>query len=109
MSLPWRGKEGASRAITIAASRVVRALADYGCRARILTAPEIESAALQISRSVDPKAFTETWKHAPLPGVCNTGYGVDPRLPDMRPVSADMKSCPLAVTKVPGSGHETAR
>jgi type VII secretion protein EccE len=73
------GEEGASRAITIAASRVVRALADSGCRARILTAPEIESAALQISRGVDPKTFTETWKHAPLPGVCNTGYGVDPR------------------------------
>ncbi|MFF2109477.1 type VII secretion protein EccE [Rhodococcus koreensis] len=32
-------EDGASRAITIAASRVVRALADSGCRARILTAP----------------------------------------------------------------------
>lgn len=73
------GEEGASRALTIAASRVVRALADAGCRARILTAPEIDSAALQISRGVDPKMFTETWKHTPLPGVCNTGYGVDPR------------------------------
>ena len=51
----------------------------FRMRARILTAPEIESAALQISRGVDPKTFTETWKHAPLPGVCNTGYGVDPR------------------------------
>ncbi|MCQ4120220.1 type VII secretion protein EccE [Rhodococcus tibetensis] len=73
------GEQGASRVITIAASRVVRALADAGCRARILTAPEIDSAALQISRGVDPKTVTQTWKHAPLPGVCNTGYGVDPR------------------------------
>ncbi|MFC9551112.1 type VII secretion protein EccE [Rhodococcus sp. NPDC056960] len=73
------GEDGACRAITIAASRVVRALADSGCRARILTAPEIESAALQISRGVDPNTFEETWNHAPLPGVRNTGYGVDPR------------------------------
>ncbi|MFC9360061.1 type VII secretion protein EccE [Rhodococcus sp. NPDC057014] len=73
------GEEGASRAITIAAGRVVRALADSGCRARILTAPEIDSAALQISRGVDPRTVTQTWRQAPLPGVCNTGYGVDPR------------------------------
>ncbi|AOW94375.1 type VII secretion protein EccE [Rhodococcus sp. WMMA185] len=72
------GEEGASRAITIAASRVVRTLAESGCRARILTAPEVDSAALQISGGADPRTFTETWDHAPLPGVCNTGYGVDP-------------------------------
>ncbi|WP_072687341.1 type VII secretion protein EccE [Rhodococcus marinonascens] len=73
------GEEGASRAITIAASRVVRALSESGCRARILTAPEVDSTASQISRGVDPRTFTETWNHAPLPGVCNTGYGVDPQ------------------------------
>ncbi|MHA4849002.1 type VII secretion protein EccE [Rhodococcus sp. MSC1_016] len=73
------GEHGASRAITIAASRVVRALADAACRARILTAPEIDSAALVISRGVDPRSLTQTWKHALLPGVCNTGYSVDPR------------------------------
>ncbi|MEV0945854.1 type VII secretion protein EccE [Rhodococcus sp. NPDC049939] len=72
------GEEGASRAITIAATRVVRALAESGCRARILTAPEVDSAASQISRGVDPKTFTEKWKHAQLPGVSNTGYGIDP-------------------------------
>ncbi|WP_371842899.1 type VII secretion protein EccE [Rhodococcus triatomae] len=73
------GEDGASRAASIAATRVVRALADEGCRARILTAPEIQSAALHISRGVDPLTVGETWNHAPLPGVCNTGYSIDPR------------------------------
>lgn len=73
------GQEGASRTITIAASRVVRALADSGCRARVLTAPEIDSTALQISRGIDPQTFIEKWNHAPLPGVCNVGYGIDTR------------------------------
>ncbi|WAM18638.1 type VII secretion protein EccE [Rhodococcus sp. JS3073] len=46
---------------------MVRELPDSGCRASILTSPKIESAALQISRGVDPKTFTETWKHDRCP------------------------------------------
>ncbi|NLU81758.1 type VII secretion protein EccE [Rhodococcus sp. HNM0569] len=73
------GAEGTARAVTVAATRLVRALADAGCRSRILTAAEVETAALHVSRGVDPTTLTQTWKHAPLPGVCNTGYSIEPR------------------------------
>ncbi|NLE79270.1 MAG: type VII secretion protein EccE [Rhodococcus sp.] len=73
------GREGASRCITIAANRIVRTLDDNGCRARILTAPEVDSAALQVSRGVVPTALEETWHDVTLPGVSNTGYEIEPR------------------------------
>jgi type VII secretion protein EccE len=44
------GADGASRSITIATRRIVRALDEVGCRSRVLTAPEIRKAVLQIDR-----------------------------------------------------------
>ncbi|RDI33999.1 type VII secretion protein EccE [Rhodococcus sp. AG1013] len=72
------GEEGASRTVAVAARRVVRALADAGCRSRILTASEIESAAARICRGVHPVAMDQDWSHVPLPGVFNVGNAVDP-------------------------------
>ncbi|MFD4181502.1 type VII secretion protein EccE [Rhodococcus sp. NPDC058514] len=74
------GTEGAARTASVAALRIVRALSDAGCESRLLTAAEIDSAAMQISRGVRPGSFTRTWTHTPLPGVCNTGYAIDPRV-----------------------------
>ncbi|MFD4366132.1 type VII secretion protein EccE [Rhodococcus sp. NPDC058521] len=74
------GREGAARSITMAANRIVRTLADNNCSARILTAPEVDSAALQVSRGVVPTAFEETWHEVTLPGVSNTGYEIDPKV-----------------------------
>lgn len=72
------GREGAARSITIAANRIVRTLSDNGCRTRILTAPEVDSAALQVSRGVVPTALEETWHEVTLEGVSNTGYEIEP-------------------------------
>ncbi|MCL2535561.1 MAG: type VII secretion protein EccE [Nocardiaceae bacterium] len=73
------GVDGASRTLAVAARRVVRTLADAGCRSRILSAAEIESACARICRGVHPDAMGQEWDHVPLAGVQNVGNAVDPR------------------------------
>lgn len=72
------GVQGASRAVTVATQRIVRALDDAGCRSRILTAPEIREAVLQITSGTDPQRITQDWKHATLGENVNIGSAVDP-------------------------------
>ncbi|MFC9515854.1 type VII secretion protein EccE [Nocardiaceae bacterium NPDC056970] len=73
------GEEGAARTVAVAARRVVRALADAGCAARILPAADVESAAALICRGVHPDTMDQQWSHVPLQGMCNTGNAIDPR------------------------------
>ncbi|WP_051026647.1 type VII secretion protein EccE [Nocardia higoensis] len=72
------GTEGASRAVTIATQRIMRALEDADCNARILTAPEIRKAVLQITAGYDPRELTHTWRYAELGNAINIGSAVDP-------------------------------
>lgn len=72
------GTEGASRAITIATQRIVRALDDAGCRSRILTAPEIREAVLQITAGADPRALPHAWDHVQVGESVNIGAAIDP-------------------------------
>ncbi|CAM2859520.1 type VII secretion protein EccE [Skermania piniformis] len=60
------GKEGASRAVTVAARRIVRLLAQRGYPARLLTADEIRGAVLQITAGTDPRGIGRRWRHAVL-------------------------------------------
>ncbi|QCQ92156.1 type VII secretion protein EccE [Rhodococcus sp. SGAir0479] len=73
------GTDGASRTVAVAARRVVRTLADGGCRARILSAAEIESACARICRGVHPDTMRRQWDHVPLAGAFDVGNAVDPR------------------------------
>ncbi|MFE3756985.1 type VII secretion protein EccE [Nocardia tengchongensis] len=73
------GLPGACRAVTAATERVVRILEDGGCTARLLTAPEIRQAALQVTAGVDPGALTQHWRYAELGNSVNIGAAVDPR------------------------------
>ncbi|MGW2660260.1 type VII secretion protein EccE [Nocardia tengchongensis] len=73
------GLPGACRAVTAATERVVRILEESGCTARLLTAPEIRQAALQVTGGVDPGALTQHWRYAELGNSVNIGAAVDPR------------------------------
>ncbi|TLG11473.1 type VII secretion protein EccE [Nocardia cyriacigeorgica] len=73
------GNEGASRAVTIATQRIMRALEDADCNARILTAPEIRKAVLQITAGYDPRTLTQRWRYAELGNSVNIGGAVDPK------------------------------
>ncbi|WP_405179676.1 type VII secretion protein EccE [Nocardia sp. NBC_01377] len=73
------GSEGASRAVTIATQRIMRALEDADCSARILTAPEIRKAVLQITAGYDPRALTHSWRYAEIGNAVNIGSAVDPK------------------------------
>lgn len=73
------GEQGAGRSIAVAANRVIRVLDSAGCKARILTAPEIASSTAQVTRGVAGHEVTETWRSTPLPGVSNVGFGIEPR------------------------------
>jgi type VII secretion protein EccE len=73
------GTEGATRTVTAAARRVVRTLGDSGCAARILTAPEIRSAALRVTHGADPLVAERSWRHVRLPVGFSTGGVLDPR------------------------------
>ncbi|KAA0021494.1 type VII secretion protein EccE [Antrihabitans cavernicola] len=70
--------EGASRAVTVATQRIVRALDDAGCRSRILTAPEIREAVLQVTGGADPTALTQRWRHADVGENVSIGSAIDP-------------------------------
>ncbi|MEC3913242.1 type VII secretion protein EccE [Nocardia sp. CDC160] len=72
------GLEGACRAVTIATQRIVRTLEDADCAARLLTAPEIRQAALQVTAGVDPGELTQHWRYAELGNSVNIGAAVDP-------------------------------
>lgn len=73
------GTEGASRAISVATRRVVRTLEDSGCAARILTAPEIRHAVLQVSAGTEPQGISQRLGHARVGNYVNVGAAVDPR------------------------------
>ncbi|WP_194817395.1 type VII secretion protein EccE [Nocardia sp. XZ_19_385] len=73
------GTEGASRAVTIATQRIMRALEDADCNARILTAPEIRKAVLQITAGFDPRNLTHRWRYAEIGNAVNIGAAVDPK------------------------------
>lgn len=72
------GLDGACRAVTVATGRIVRTLEDAGCAARVLTAPEIKKAALQVTAGVDPGELTQRWRYAELGNGVNIGAAVDP-------------------------------
>ncbi|MGX1806383.1 type VII secretion protein EccE [Nocardia sp. NPDC055321] len=72
------GPAGAYRAVTIATRRIVRTLEDAGCAARVLTAPEITQAALQITGGADPGDLTQHWRYAELGNGVNIGAALDP-------------------------------
>ncbi|WP_067895075.1 type VII secretion protein EccE [Nocardia vaccinii] len=73
------GTEGACRAVTVATQRIVRALEDADCYSRVLTAPEIRQAVLQISTGIDPRTLTHRWRYAELGNGVNIGAAVDPK------------------------------
>lgn len=73
------GTDGAARAITVATQRIVRALDEVGCRSRILTAPEIREAVLQITAGSDPRNIEHTWRFARLGENVNVGSAIDPK------------------------------
>ncbi|MFR9771964.1 type VII secretion protein EccE [Nocardia sp. SC052] len=73
------GAEGASRAVTIATQRIMRTLEDADCNARILTAPEIRKAVLQITGGYDPRTLEHGWRYAEIGNSVNIGSALDPK------------------------------
>ncbi|MGW4088768.1 type VII secretion protein EccE [Nocardia sp. NPDC004750] len=73
------GAEGASRAVTIATQRIMRTLEDADCNARILTAPEIRKAVLQITGGYDPRTLEHNWRYAEIGNSVNIGSALDPK------------------------------
>ncbi|MFE3292953.1 type VII secretion protein EccE [Rhodococcus sp. NPDC059234] len=72
-------REGAARAVSIAAQRIVRVLADHGLPSHPLTSAQIGTAAARIVRSSRPDTLDRAWGHVPVAGGCNTGFAIDPR------------------------------
>ncbi|MFF0491300.1 type VII secretion protein EccE [Nocardia sp. NPDC004068] len=72
------GTEGASRAVTIATQRIVRALEDADCASRILTAPEMRTAVYQITAGNAPRTIKHKWRYAELGNSVNIGAAIDP-------------------------------
>ncbi|MCM6776125.1 type VII secretion protein EccE [Nocardia sp. CDC159] len=107
------GRAGASRAVTIATQRIVRALEDADCASRILTAPEIKTAVLQISGGADARTLTHKWRYAELGKSVNIGAAVDPRRLDSELLAqlwvAPSRGTTVAVRLRPGSSAESVR
>ncbi|WP_459955957.1 type VII secretion protein EccE [Nocardia sp. IFM 10818] len=107
------GLAGACRAVTIATQRIVRTLEDGGCSARILTAPEITQAALQVTAGVDPAALTQRWRYAELGNSVNIGAAVDPREIDSERLAGlwvpPSRGTTVAVRLRPGTTAGTVR
>ncbi|GAB2689188.1 type VII secretion protein EccE [Nocardia thraciensis] len=73
------GTAGACRAVTIATQRIVRALEDADCASRVLTAPEIKKAVLQVTAGIDARTLSHRWRYAELGNGVNIGAAVDPK------------------------------
>ncbi|GAA5067350.1 type VII secretion protein EccE [Nocardia callitridis] len=73
------GTDGASRVVTIATQRIMRALEDADCNARTLTAPEIKKAVQQITGGLDPRTLEHHWRYAEIGNSVNIGGAVDPQ------------------------------
>ncbi|WP_330183325.1 type VII secretion protein EccE [Nocardia sp. NBC_01503] len=105
------GLHGACRAVTIATQRVLRTLEDAGCAARILTAPEITKATLQITAGVDPRELTQHWRYAELGNSVNIGAAVPPSRLDSEQLARlwvpASRGTTVAVRLRPGSSAET--
>ncbi|WP_040788687.1 type VII secretion protein EccE [Nocardia paucivorans] len=81
------GDEGAKRAVTIATQRIMRTLEDADCTARILTAPEIRRAVLQVTQNNNPRDLTHSWRYAELGNCVNIGDALDPKYLDSEALS----------------------
>ncbi|MFX0580543.1 type VII secretion protein EccE [Nocardia nepalensis] len=105
------GSEGASRAVTIATQRIMRTLEDADCSARILTAPEIRKAVLQITQGFDPRTLTHRWRYAEIGNSVNIGSAVDPKRLGSDLLSqlwvAPSRGTTVAVRLRPGSSAES--
>ncbi|MBF6167368.1 type VII secretion protein EccE [Streptomyces gardneri] len=105
------GAEGASRAVTIATQRIMRTLEDAGCNARILTAPEIRKAVLQITSGYDPRTLEHRWRYAEIGNSVNVGSAVDPKRLDSDLLAqlwvAPSRGTTVAVRLRPGSSAES--
>ncbi|MCC3326918.1 type VII secretion protein EccE [Nocardia abscessus] len=105
------GAEGASRAVTIATQRIMRTLEDADCNARILTAPEIRKAVLQITSGYDPRALEHRWRYAEIGNSVNVGSAVDPKRLDSDLLAqlwvAPSRGTTVAVRLRPGNSAES--
>ncbi|MFE7741404.1 type VII secretion protein EccE [Nocardia sp. NPDC057455] len=105
------GAEGASRAVTIATQRIMRTLEDADCNARILTAPEIRKAVLQITGGYDPRALEHSWRYAEVGNNVNIGSAVDPKRLESDLLAqlwvAPSRGTTVAVRLRPGSSAES--
>ncbi len=105
------GAEGASRAVTIATQRIMRTLEDADCNARILTAPEIRKAVLQITGGYDPRTLEHRWRYAEVGNNVNIGSAVDPKRLESDLLAqlwvAPSRGTTVAVRLRPGSSAES--
>ncbi|MGK8485897.1 type VII secretion protein EccE [Nocardia asiatica] len=105
------GAEGASRAVTIATQRIMRTLEDADCNARILTAPEIRKAVLQITGGYDPRTLEHRWRYAEIGNSVNVGSAVDPKRLDSDLLAqlwvAPSRGTTVAVRLRPGSSADS--
>ncbi|MGY2008706.1 type VII secretion protein EccE [Nocardia gipuzkoensis] len=105
------GAEGASRAVTIATQRIMRTLEDADCNARILTAPEIRKAVLQITSGYDPRTLEHRWRYAEIGNSVNVGSAVDPKRLDSDLLAqlwvAPSRGTTVAVRLRPGNSAES--
>ncbi|XGU19727.1 type VII secretion protein EccE [Rhodococcus sp. 3Y1] len=56
-----------------------------GCKARILTAPEIASSTAQVTRGVAGHEVTETWRSTPCLACPTSDLGSNPVSSPLRP------------------------
>lgn len=102
------GVDGAARTIIASTRRVVRALGESGCAARILSAQEIGSAVTRVAHGSDPFDVPAAWRHVRLPIGYNTGGIVGSRSIDAAALSRIWAVPSLSATAVvrlrPGDG-----
>lgn len=105
------GAEGASRAVNIATQRIMRTLEDADCNARILTAPEIRKAVLQITGDFAPRTLEHRWRYAEIGNSVNIGSAVDPKHLDSDLLAqlwvAPSRNTTVAVRLRPGNSAES--
>ncbi|MRH88701.1 type VII secretion protein EccE [Nocardia sp. SYP-A9097] len=107
------GLPGACRTVTIATQRILRILEDADCPARILTAPEITKATLQITAGADPRELTQHWRYAELGNSVNIGAAVPPGRLDSEQLARlwvpASRGTTVAVRLRPGNSAGTVR